>query len=484
MLLWFLVAATLPVGLFGYIFKAQAETTWRNPNVIAAMMIGVGAILWLAERAGRRQKDLSRLSFADALSIGFAQVLSIVPGTSRSGITIAAGLFRNLDRASAARFSFLLSTPAIAAAAAKDFYDLLKHEGGIPPAMRDRVWHRNSGQRHHRLHRDPLLHELPQKGHAQLLRRVPRDFWHNDNCSGSFLPVHRRMNYLGPTTRPRLNEAVAVVFLFAGLFLLISLVSYNPFDPSWDTASGVAKPVNLTGRLGAFFADLFLQLFGLVAYAIPALILLLGWNWIQSAPIQAPSAKLIGSALMVFASCAALGFGANWRPIADSLPGGGVLGVLLADALIASLNLTGAAMVTAVFWIVGLYLVSKFEVSMLASWFRVPAGWFAGISARWTAWRKSRALMAKERAEQRALRRAMAPKPSVLPLAPSAPQAPPIVDHFEPGSCRTTPGRPVIQPLNRRPDDARIDGRDPDPHAGGTAVRASAVRTHRAGGHA
>ena len=136
MLLWYLIAATLPVGLFGYIFKTQAETTWRNPNVIAAMMIVVGVILWLAERAGRRQKDLGHLDFADALSIGFAQVLSIVPGTSRSGITIAAGLFRNLNRESAARFSFLLSTPAIAAAAAKDFYDLLKHEGGIPPAMR------------------------------------------------------------------------------------------------------------------------------------------------------------------------------------------------------------------------------------------------------------------------------------------------------------------------------------------------------------
>jgi undecaprenyl-diphosphatase len=135
-LLWFLVAATIPVGLFGYIFKEQAETTWRSPNVIGAMMIIVGVILWLAERAGRRQKDVSHLSFADALAIGFAQILAIVPGTSRSGITIAAGLFRNLDRATAARFSFLLSTPAIGAAAAKDFYDLMKHEGGIPPDMR------------------------------------------------------------------------------------------------------------------------------------------------------------------------------------------------------------------------------------------------------------------------------------------------------------------------------------------------------------
>ena len=83
MLLWFLVAATIPVGLFGYIFKEQAETTWRSPNVIGAMMIGVGVILWLAERAGRRQKDVGHLSFPDALAIGFAQVLAIVRSEER-----------------------------------------------------------------------------------------------------------------------------------------------------------------------------------------------------------------------------------------------------------------------------------------------------------------------------------------------------------------------------------------------------------------
>ena len=135
-LLWYMVAATIPIGIFGYLFNKQAETTWRQPDVIAAMMIGVGGILWWAERVGRKQKDLGHLTFLDAMAIGVAQVLSIVPGTSRSGITIAAGLFRNLDRSSAARFSFLLSTPAIAAAAAKSLYDVIKHEGGIPHDMR------------------------------------------------------------------------------------------------------------------------------------------------------------------------------------------------------------------------------------------------------------------------------------------------------------------------------------------------------------
>jgi len=135
MLLWLMAMATLPIGLFGYIFKEQAETTWRSPTVIGIMMIAVAAILWLAERAGRRQKDLEHINTVDALLIGIAQALAIVPGTSRSGVTIAAGLFRNLERPAAARFSFLLSTPAIGAAALKDFYDLYK-QGGLPHDMR------------------------------------------------------------------------------------------------------------------------------------------------------------------------------------------------------------------------------------------------------------------------------------------------------------------------------------------------------------
>ncbi len=135
-LLWLLAAGSIPIGIAGVIFKQQAETTWRSPYVIAAAMIGVGLVMWWAEYSGRRQKDIGHVSATDALAIGVAQALAVVPGTSRSGVTIAAGLLRNLDRPTAARFSFLLSTPAIAAAAGKDFWDLMKHQGGIPPEMR------------------------------------------------------------------------------------------------------------------------------------------------------------------------------------------------------------------------------------------------------------------------------------------------------------------------------------------------------------
>jgi S-DNA-T family DNA segregation ATPase FtsK/SpoIIIE len=241
------------------------------------------------------------------------------------------------------------------------------------------------------------------------------------------------MRYLGPSSRPRLNEAVAVVFLFAGLFVLISLASYSPFDPSWNTATYVVKPANLTGRVGAFLADFLLQSFGLAAYSIPALILLLGWKWIRSSAIYSPWARLIGSGLMLGATCAAFGFAANWHPIANSLLAGGFVGMLLADYLVASMNLTGAAMFTAVCLILGLYLVSTFEMSKLSGWFRVPASWFGSMSARWHAWRESRARLAKERAEKRALRKAMAAKALVAEQPAAAElEHPPIIDPLQP----------------------------------------------------
>src|SRR5579871_196784 len=97
-LLWLLAAASVPIGVLGYLFQHQAETAWRSPYVIGAMLILVGIAMGWAERVGRRQKNLGNVTSQDALTIGVAQALSIVPGTSRSGVTISAGLLRNLDR--------------------------------------------------------------------------------------------------------------------------------------------------------------------------------------------------------------------------------------------------------------------------------------------------------------------------------------------------------------------------------------------------
>ncbi len=133
-LLWLLAAGTIPGAIAGVLFEKQAEHAFRSPYLIAATAIVFGLILWLADSAGRKQKDIAHVSLADAVGIGTAQALAIIPGVSRSGSTITAGLFCNLDRTAAARFSFLLSTPIIAGAALKKFYDVHK-AGGIPHDM-------------------------------------------------------------------------------------------------------------------------------------------------------------------------------------------------------------------------------------------------------------------------------------------------------------------------------------------------------------
>lgn len=133
-LLWLLVAGTIPGGVIGFLFEKQADSTLRSPILIGTMMIVMGLIMWAADRWGARNKGLGAVSFADSLVIGSAQALAIIPGVSRSGATITAGLFRNLDRVAAARFSFLLATPIIAGAALKKLYDVVKH-GGIPADM-------------------------------------------------------------------------------------------------------------------------------------------------------------------------------------------------------------------------------------------------------------------------------------------------------------------------------------------------------------
>ncbi|HWQ54170.1 MAG TPA: undecaprenyl-diphosphatase UppP [Bryobacteraceae bacterium] len=128
-LFWLMVIGTIPVGVCGLLFHDYAETTWRNPYVMASMLIVVGVIMWIAESRSRRKRDLATVNVKDAATIGLAQALALVPGTSRSGITITAALFRGIDRESAARYSFLLSTPAIGAAALNAVYDLVKHGG-------------------------------------------------------------------------------------------------------------------------------------------------------------------------------------------------------------------------------------------------------------------------------------------------------------------------------------------------------------------
>lgn len=110
---WYTLLGTLPLIVFALLLEKKVDTTFRRLDVVAVALIALGLVLLLAERVGKKTKTLKELEFSDSQVIGWAQVLALIPGTSRSGVTITAALFRGFDRESAARFSFLLSIPAI-----------------------------------------------------------------------------------------------------------------------------------------------------------------------------------------------------------------------------------------------------------------------------------------------------------------------------------------------------------------------------------
>jgi undecaprenyl-diphosphatase len=113
---WYLILATVPVVLLGLLFSHAIETGARNLWVIAAALILMALVLLAAERTGRRDRGEEDITTRDAIIVGTGQALALVPGVSRSGATITAGLFRGLDRVTAARFSFLLSVPSVVGA--------------------------------------------------------------------------------------------------------------------------------------------------------------------------------------------------------------------------------------------------------------------------------------------------------------------------------------------------------------------------------
>jgi undecaprenyl-diphosphatase len=110
---WYIGLGTVPIAILGFIFRDQIESGGRNLYLIGCALIVLGLVLLYAEHVARRARELPDINRADATFIGFAQACALVPGVSRSGSTISAGLFRGFDRESAARYSFLLSVPAV-----------------------------------------------------------------------------------------------------------------------------------------------------------------------------------------------------------------------------------------------------------------------------------------------------------------------------------------------------------------------------------
>jgi undecaprenyl-diphosphatase len=133
-LLWFLAIATIPGAIAGKLLEHSAEDYFREHIfLIAGALIVVALLMWLGEKVSKLDKPLTRISLVDSLIVGCAQAFALIPGVSRSGSTITAGLFCGLTREAAVRFSFLLSTPLIAGAALLKAHEL--HKEGLPASM-------------------------------------------------------------------------------------------------------------------------------------------------------------------------------------------------------------------------------------------------------------------------------------------------------------------------------------------------------------
>ncbi|MBU2493849.1 MAG: undecaprenyl-diphosphatase UppP [Bacteroidetes bacterium] len=131
---WYIIIGSIPVVIIGLGFKDFIEGAFtKNLYVIATSLIALGVILGLAEKIGKFEKELNELTWKDSLIVGFAQALALIPGSSRSGTTITAGLFLGFKRETAARYSFLLSVPAVLGSGLLEFYQSLEFidYGGI-----------------------------------------------------------------------------------------------------------------------------------------------------------------------------------------------------------------------------------------------------------------------------------------------------------------------------------------------------------------
>jgi DNA segregation ATPase FtsK/SpoIIIE, S-DNA-T family len=259
---------------------------------------------------------------------------------------------------------------------------------------------------------------------------------------------HAKMNIASraftPTANRRLNELIGfLVFVFAVL-LVLALISYSPLDPSLNTAATplAGRPAhNWIGVFGALVADLALQLFGIAAFLIPVFLGMYSLRWFRSRPIQSPYAKTIGAAaLLTFLSgfIGLLPWGVRWL---GAIPSEGLLGRIVADALIHYFNLVGAYLICVAVIAVALYLSTAFSFGAIQVWSQTRFGFAYAALDRLADWRMERARKraAKELEKKRAAaanakpvvtaqlvpKRYIAPiEKSVAPPPPSDPPAP------------------------------------------------------------
>ncbi len=193
-----------------------------------------------------------------------------------------------------------------------------------------------------------------------------------------------------PTRSPRLNEMLGLVVLVVTGLLLLSLVSYTPSDPSFNTVASIHHAHNWTGIAGAYLSDLLLQGFGVAIIAVPLVMLRLGLSWMRSRPVGSAVAKTAGLVLWLLFAPAAISllpWNLLWR---HAIPCGGAEGRVIADNLIQFMNLPGAIAVCSLMVMLSLYLSTTFLIVTAREWFSSHFAFIRNTRARYDAWKERR----------------------------------------------------------------------------------------------
>lgn len=165
---------------------------------------------------------------------------------------------------------------------------------------------------------------------------------------------------------PRLRELTGVLCLFAAVGVSLALISYRSSDPSVNTATFVQQPANWLGRVGATLADILYQSFGLAAWLVPALLTLLGLQWMRDRGIESPLVRVTGYALLIVSLASAMALISPAHPFGEAFEIGGVAGHLVSTSLERQLNTVGSLLLLAALSVVALYLISAFSMSHFA----------------------------------------------------------------------------------------------------------------------
>lgn len=258
------------------------------------------------------------------------------------------------------------------------------------------------------------------------------------------------MTLLSPSRHTRLNEAVGILLLLLGLAVSLSLVSYSSADPSWNTATGGTHTHNLLGLFGAKWSDFLLQVFGISVFLLPIQIWALGWKWVRSSPIHSTWFRAFGTIALWFCVSAAGGLMPRSWLIGGAIHPSGIVGMIIADFLLARFDVAGSAIITVAAGVVALYFATTIEVSTLMRWMRGPIARWKAISARWRNAREGRRQRAIEAAKAKAAERIARRKAAQMPSG--ADPNGPVRVRRSPCPASESPAQPQAAPLNTTPE--------------------------------